>query len=57
MAGHNRAEYIGDGVTATYDGFGIWLRTPRLNGEHEIYLEPDVYHRLTKFVENVGAQE
>lgn len=44
-------EYIGDGVYAEHDGFGIWLRTERVagNGEtvtHEIYLEPMILKNL-----------
>ena len=46
--------YIGDGVYAEFDGFGIWLRT----GDHreekcddKIYMEPDVLDSLNRFVE------
>lgn len=46
--------YIGDGVYAFFDGYGIRLRT----GDHrdgryddEIYIEPDVLHSLNKFYE------
>lgn len=42
--------YIGDGVTAVYDGNGIMLKTPRESGEHYIYLEPEVVHSLMEFV-------
>ncbi len=34
--------YIGDGVYAEYDGLGVWLTTERENGEHRIYLEPQM---------------
>ena len=34
--------YIGDGVYAEYDGFGVWLTTERENGTHRIYLEPSM---------------
>lgn len=51
--------YIGDGVYAFFDGFGIWLRT----GSHEedkcddkIYLEPDVLVSLNKFVDRLRTQ-
>lgn len=30
--------YLGDGVFARFDGYQIWLRTPRDSGEHEIAL-------------------
>lgn len=45
-------EYIGDGVYAEFDGFGIWLRTGdhRVEAcENEIYLEPDVLQALNNF--------
>ena len=37
-----RKTYIGDGVYAEYDGFGVKLSAPRLYGEHWIYLEPEM---------------
>lgn len=52
--------YLGDGVYAEFDGFGIWLRT----GSHEhnlcddkIYLEPDVFDSLNKFVEHIKSRK
>ena len=41
--------YIGDGVYASFDGFMIKLRTQRDNGDHVIYLEPNVYDDLVRF--------
>lgn len=48
--------YLGDGVYAYFDGYGIWLRT----GDHreelcddKIYIEPDVLNSLNKFNEHV----
>lgn len=43
-------EYIGDGVYASFDGFGIWLHAN--NHKHpidRIYLEPAVLEALNKF--------
>ena len=40
--------YIGDGVYAEYDGFGVWLTTERENGTHRIYLEPQMIEDLGK---------
>ncbi len=48
--------YLGDGVYAFFDGYGIWLRT----GDHreelcdnKIYLEGDVFLSLNKFVDGL----
>ncbi|HAT1964771.1 TPA: hypothetical protein JAG59_002001 [Legionella pneumophila] len=52
--------YLGDGVYAFFDGYGIWLRT----GHHEerrcdnkIYLEPDVLESLNMFVEKATRRK
>ena len=52
--------YLGDGVYAEFDGYGIWLRT----GNHEdhlcdnkIYLEPDVLKRLNNFYDHVTGHK
>ncbi len=51
--------YIGDGVYAFFNGFGIWLRT----GNHEdekcddkIYLEPCVLNSLNSFNRRMSKQ-
>ena len=43
-------EYLGDGVYAIFDGFGIWLHA----NHHEfptdkVYLEPEVLEALNNF--------
>lgn len=52
--------YLGDGVYAYFDGYGIWLRT----GDHreercdnKIYLEPKVLHCLDLFNKKVSEQK
>ena len=40
--------YLGDGVYAEYDGFGVWLTTELANGEHRIYLEMPMIESLTE---------
>ena len=45
----NFRTYIGDGVYAEDDGFGIWLTTKRENGTHRIYLEPMVLAALNEW--------
>ena len=42
--------YIGDGVYAIFDGYGIWLHAN--HHEHptdKIYLEPIILERINKF--------
>lgn len=47
-------EYIGDGVYAQLDRGMIRLETEREDGStHFIYLEPEVWRDLVKFVERV----
>lgn len=44
------AEYLGDGVYAIFDGFGIWLHA---NSHDEptdkVYIEPSVFRALVDF--------
>jgi len=43
-------EYLGDGVYASFDGYGIWIKTSNgAEATNEIYLEPNVYNALTKY--------
>lgn len=47
-------EYIGDGVYAIYDGWGIELRANHhLDSTDKIFLEPEVFDALVKFKELV----
>jgi len=51
------ASYLGDGVYAIFDGFGIWLHI----NDHEaptdrVYLEPKVFRALLEF-EKVSRSE
>lgn len=32
--------YLGDGLYASFDGFNIWLRAPRPDGDHRVAMEP-----------------
>lgn len=51
-----KQEYLGDGVYAEFDGYQVWLRTPREMGWHEIAIEPAVYNRLREFARSVGVE-
>jgi len=44
-------EYIGDGVYAGFDGYGVWLKTVRDGVEHCIYLDPVMVDRLKSRME------
>lgn len=41
--------YIGDGLYASFDGWQVWLRAPRHDGDHEVALEPQVLSNLIDF--------
>ena len=47
-------EYLHDGVYASFDGWQIKLRAPRENGDHVIYLEPQMWEELKRYVERCG---
>ncbi len=45
--------YLGDGLYASFDGYHVWLRAPRENGDHVIALEPEVLKNFEKFIANL----
>jgi hypothetical protein len=48
--------YLGDGLYASFDGFTIILRATRLEGNHWVALEPQVYDALRIFVQQTLAE-
>ena len=54
MSAEPSETYLGDGLYASFDGWQIMLRAPRLNGDHFVALEPSVYQALENFVANLG---
>jgi len=49
-------QYIGDSVYVDFDGFGLMLTTENgLGPNNAIYMEPEVWTALTKYVENLKA--
>ena len=51
------AEYIGDGVYAIYDGYGVWLHANDLHDPTDkIYLEPEMLMSLLRLVRQWGMQ-
>ena len=50
--------YIGDGVYARSDGYGIWLHASSHDDPTDkIYLEPSVFEALIKFEGNYTTKE
>ena len=52
--------YLGDGVYAYFDGFGIWLRTHHHTAElcdDKIYIEPSVFNSLHQFVKDIEKRK
>jgi len=55
---HVPASYLGDGVYAIFDGFGIWLHAnDHKNPTDRIYLEPSVLQALIEFSKIGGDKE
>ncbi len=53
-----KKEYIGDGVYVTVERGMILLTTQSGDGrDNEIYLEPEVYEALVKYVNNFKKKE
>lgn len=47
--------YLGDGVYAAFDGTGVWLTAEDgTRATDAIYLEPEVYDALRRFVNEVN---
>ncbi len=56
--GNVPASYLGDGVYAIFDGFGIWLHTnDHKHPTDKIYLEPEVLKELIRFEEESKTEE
>lgn len=51
--------YLGDGVYAAFEGYGIMLTTEDGTEEtpNRIFLEPEVYSALVRFVEHLNAKD
>lgn len=48
--------YLGDGLYVSFDGYQLCLRTERDNGNHYIYLEPQVYDVLTQYAKRIWGR-
>jgi len=51
-------EYLGDGVYAKHDGFGVWLlANDHLNPTDKVYLEPSVLTALNRFIKQIEKED
>lgn len=54
----NKVEYLGDGVYAEFDGFGVWLlANSHTNPTDRIYLEPGILGILVALMEKSQEEE
>ena len=52
------AQYLGDGLYASYDGYQIKLMAnDHKHPSDTVYLDPVVYAALLRFVESINQQE
>jgi hypothetical protein len=51
-----KEEYIGDGLYASFDGWQFCLRAPRENGDHYVYLEPQVLRSFNEYTKRMLTQ-
>jgi hypothetical protein len=47
--------YLGNGVYLSFDGYNIWLRTPREFDVHEIAIERPLWAALKHYIERHQA--
>lgn len=45
-----RETYLGDGLYASFDGWGVRLRAPREGGDHYVVLDPEVWSALRRWI-------
>jgi hypothetical protein len=47
--------YLGDGLYASYDGFAVWLRIPREDGDHVCALVPGTLSNFIGYVLSIRS--
>ncbi len=50
LPAQNEETYLADGVYASFDGWGVWLRAPREGVDHRIALDPEVWRSLCSWI-------
>jgi hypothetical protein len=53
MGAERTERHIGDGVWASFDGWQILLRVPRLGGDHQVWLGPTEMTALHLFAQEM----
>lgn len=48
--------YLGDGLYASFDGWQICLRAPRLLIDHLVYLEPSTLEKFERYVRGLREE-
>ena len=48
--------YLGDGLYASFDGWQIRLRAPRIEGDHEVFLEPATLDAFKRYIAKVATE-
>jgi len=52
-----KIDYVGDGVYALFDGYGIWLHTDHHeHPKNQIYIEPSVLKSLNNFAKRMEIE-
>lgn len=51
----DKETYLGGGLYASFDGYSIWLRAPRMGGDHRVALEPEIFCALIEFERGLRA--
>lgn len=53
----NKETYLGDGLYASFDGYHVILRAPKLDGDHRVALEPPVLKAFERYVVQLEADK
>lgn len=48
--------YLGDGLYVSFDGYQFKLRAPRFEGDHEVYLDPQVYKAFVVYAKRITSK-
>ena len=52
-----KEEYLGDGLYASHDGYMVYLRAPRYEGDHWVGMEPEVLNNFLLYIEKLKKGE
>ena len=45
--------YLGDGLYASFDGWFVYLRAPRPEGDHWVGMEPPILAEFVRYIEKI----